>query len=212
MSKQKHLSREHFDQHIAEVNAYMNKVDGSLSDNRGWDAITCELAENLRENHTGSFNLPQVFQDAMDSVWDKIMYDAKKNPQEVTKTYHTTGLITPTDLSGPRLYIETFSFLSDDKWSLNTRIGLLTNNHSIGSVLIEEKNENVIDIRQRGQFDALRDEKHKRVQWNHKTPEQGQFDALRDKPKTPEQRLEAIEHDLTEIVSVLINKDIMRAL
>jgi len=195
MSKQKHLSREHFDQHIAEVNAYMNKVDGSLSDNRGWDAITCELAENLRENHTGSFNLPQVFEDAMDSVWDQIMYDAKKNPQEVAKTYHTTGLITPTDLSGPRLYIETFSFLSDDKWSLNTRIGLLTNNHSIGSVLIEEKNENVIDIRQRGQFDALRDEKHKRVQWNH---------------KTPEQRLEAIEHDLTEIMSVLINKDIMR--
>ena len=71
---------------------------------------------------------------------------------------------------------------------MNTTVGLLTNNHSIGSALVTKESEKIIDIRQ-----------------------QGQFDALRDKPKTPEQRLEALENDLTEIMSVLINKDIMRS-
>ena len=48
MRQHKHLSRENFDQHISEVNLYMNKSDGSLSDNRRWDAMTCELVESLR--------------------------------------------------------------------------------------------------------------------------------------------------------------------
>ena len=196
MRQHKHLSRENFDQHISEVNLYMNKVDGSLSDNRGWDAMTCELVESLRENHTGSFDLPDVFERTMNTVWDRILYDSQNSPQDLVKTYYATSLIDESDLSGPRIYVETFSFLSEDKWSLNTTVGLLTNNHNIGSALVTKENEyehyhreaNVIDIRQRGQFDALR-----------------------DKPKTPEQRLEALEHDLTEIMSVLINKDIMRS-
>lgn len=196
MRQHKHLSRENFDQHISEVNLYMNKVDGSLSDNRGWDAMTCELVESLRENHTGSFDLPDVFERTMNTVWDRILYDSQNSPQDLVKTYYGTWLIDESDLSGPRIYVETFSFLSEDKWSLNTTVGLLTNNHNIGSALVTKEIEtehylreaNVIDIRQRGQFDALR-----------------------DKPKTPEQRLEALEHDLTQIMSVLINKDIMRS-
>ena len=188
MRQHKHLSRENFDQHISEVNLYMNKVDGSLSDNRGWDAMTCELVESLRENHTGSFDLPDVFERTMNTVWDRILYDSQNSPQDLVKTYYATSLIDESDLSGPRIYVETFSFLSEDKWSLNTTVGLLTNNHSIGSALVTKESEKIIDIRQ-----------------------QGQFDALRDKPKTPEQRLEALEHDLTEIMSVLINKDIMRS-
>ena len=196
MRQHKHLSRENFDQHISEVNLYMNKVDGSLSDNRGWDAMTCELVESLRENHTGSFELSDVFERTMNTVWDRILYDSQNSPQDLVKTYYATSLIDESDLSGPRIYVETFSFLSEDKWSLNTTVGLLTNNHNIGSALVTKESEtehylreaNVIDIRQRGQFDALR-----------------------DKPKTPEQRLEALEHDLTEIMSVLINKDIMRS-
>ena len=196
MRQHKHLSRENFDQHISEVNLYMNKVDGSLSDNRGWDAMTCELVESLRENHTGSFDLPDVFERTMNTVWDRILYDSQNSPQDLVKTYYGTWLIDESDLSGPRIYVETFSFLSEDKWSLNTTVGLLTNNHNIGSALVTKEIEtehylreaNVIDIRQ-----------------------QGQFDALIDKPKTPEQRLEALENDLTEIMSVLISKDIMRS-
>ena len=76
MRQHKHLSRENFDQHISEVNSYMNKVDGSLSDNRGWDAMTCELVESLRENHTGSFELSDVFERTMNTVWDRILYDS----------------------------------------------------------------------------------------------------------------------------------------
>ena len=132
--------------------------------------------------------MPDVFERTMNTVWDRILYDSQNSPQDLVKTYYATGLIDESDLSGPRIYVEIFSFLSEDKWSLNTTVGLLTNNHSIGSALVTKESEKIIDIRQ-----------------------QGQFDALRDKPKTPEQRLEALENDLTEIMSVLINKDIMRS-
>ena len=108
MRQHKHLSRENFDQHISEVNLYMNKVDGSLSDNRGWDAMTCELVESLRENHTGSFDLPDVFERTMNTVWDRILYDSQNSPQDLVKTYYATSLIDESDLSGPRIYVETF--------------------------------------------------------------------------------------------------------
>ena len=64
MSQSKHLNREHFDQHIAEVFNYMKQpVDGgSATSNRGWDVMTQNLVESLTEDHVGAFDLPDVFE------------------------------------------------------------------------------------------------------------------------------------------------------
>ena len=155
MKQHTHLSTENFNQHVREVNEYMKQENGTLNGNRGWDAMISELAESLREDHRGSLDIPASFQRAMSRVWELIVYDTNNSPQDVVKTYYITEPIDRKNESGARIYVETFSFLSADKWSLNTRVGLLINNHSISSVLINEEKEKIIDIRQQGQFDAL---------------------------------------------------------
>ena len=248
MSQSKHLNREHFDQHIAEVFNYMKQpVDGgSATSNRGWDVMTQTLVESLTEDHVGAFDLPDVFERAMERVWERIEYNAANNPQDLTKTYYVTELINRTDEAGPRIYVETFSYLSQDKWSLATKIGLLTNNHSIGSTHIAEDEktlsgwsaidnklqnkldedfppvsyngamnsfkETPMDVRQRGQFTAAMDEPTRawRAYTDKGVSKGEEFNAFTDKPKSLEQRIAALEHDLTEVVAVLVGKDIMR--
>ena len=207
MKQHTHLSTENFNQHVREVNEYMKKEDGSLNGNRGWDAMITELAESLREDHKGSFDIPAAFQRAMSRVWELIVYDTNNSPQDVVKTYYITEPIDRKKESGARIYVETFSFLSPDKWSLNTRIGLLTNNHSISSVLINEENEKIISIKQQGQFEALM-EKPKRSYPIDTTAKEERM--ARGKTDPVLDRLEALEHDLTEVMNALISKDIMR--
>ena len=207
MKQHTHLSTENFNRHVREVNEYMKKEDGSLNGNRGWDAMITELAESLREDHKGSFDIPAAFQRAMSRVWELIVYDTNNSPQDVVKTYYITEPIDRKKESGARIYVETFSFLSPDKWSLNTRIGLLTNNHSISSVLINEESEKIISIRQQGQFDALMEKPKRSYPIDTMSKEErtarGKTDPVLD-------RLEALEHDLTEVMNALISKDIMR--
>ena len=236
MKQHTHLSTENFNQHVREVNEYMKKEDGTLNGNRGWDAMITELAESLREDHKGSFDIPAAFQRAMSRVWELILYDANNNPQDVVKTYYITEPIDRKKESGARIYVENFSFLSPDKWSLNTRVGLLTNNHSISSVLItEDVKETNLSISESGDFRGTETPTVQlHVKPNLKDAEirqQGQFDALMEKPKRPYpvdkmskeermargktdpvlDRLEALEHDLTEVMTALVSKDIMRS-
>ena len=207
MKQHTHLSTENFNQHVREVNEYMKKEDGTLNGNRGWDSMIAELAESLREDHKGSFDIPAAYQRAMTRIWELIVYDTNNSPQDVVKTYYITEPIDRKKESGARIYVETFSFLSPDKWSLNTRVGLLTNNHSISSVLINEENEKIIDIRQQGQFDALMGKSRPSYPDMHMSKEErtarGKTDPVLD-------RLEALEHDLTEVVQALVSKDIMK--
>lgn len=207
MKQHTHLSTENFNRHVSEVNEYMKKEDGTLNGNRGWDAMITELAESLREDHKGSFDIPAAFQRAMSRVWELIVYDTNNSPQDVVKTYYITEPIDRKKESGARIYVETFSFLSPDKWSLNTRIGLLTNNHSISSVLINEENEKIISIKQQGQFEALMEKPKRSYPIDPIAKEErmarGKTDPVLD-------RLEALEHDLTEVIAALISKDIMR--
>ena len=275
MSQSKHLNREHFDQHIAEVFDYMKQpVDGgSATSNRGWDVMTQNLVESLTEDHVGAFDLPDVFERAMERVWEHIEYNAANNPQDLTKTYYVTELINRTDEAGPRIYVETFSYLSQDKWSLATKIGLLTNNHSIGSTHItEDEKENNLSISESGEYRGIvnpttqlhvtKDENtssgwsaiDNRTQAKldkefppasnngamnsfKETPmdvrQQGQFTAAMDQPTRAWQayteqgmskdermargkanplveRIEALEHDLTEVMAALVSKNIMK--
>ena len=207
MKQHTHLSTENFNQHVREVNEYMKKEDGTLNGNRGWDSMIAELAESLREDHKGSFDIPAAYQRAMTRIWELIVYDTNNSPQDVVKTYYITEPIDRKKESGARIYVETFSFLSPDKWSLNTRVGLLTNNHSISSVLINEEKEKIIDIRQQGQFDALMGKSRPSYPDMHMSKEErtarGKTDPVLD-------RLEALEHDLTEVVQALVSKDIMK--
>ena len=208
MKQHTHLNTENFNQHVSEVNEYMKKEDGTLNGNRGWDAMIAELAESLREDHKGSFDIPAAYQRAMTRVWELILYDTNNSPQDVVKTYYITEPIDRKKESGARIYVETFSFLSPDKWSLNTRVGLLTNNHSISSVLINEEKEKIIDIRQKGQFDALMEKPKRDYPIDKMSKEErtarGKNDPVLD-------RLEALEHDLTEVMTALVSKDIMRS-
>ena len=236
MRQHTHLSTENFNQHVREVNEYMKQEDGTLNGNRGWDAMISELAESLREDHRGSLDIPASFQRAMSRVWELIVYDTNNSPQDVVKTYYITEPIDRKKESGARIYVETFSFLSADKWSLNTRVGLLTNNHSISSVLItEDVKETNLSINESGEY---RGTETPTVQLHVKPNlkdadirQQGQFDALMEKPRPsyPDMhlskeermargktdpvldRLEALEHDLTEVMAALISKDIMRS-
>ena len=207
MKQHTHLSTENFNQHVREVNEYMKKEDGTLNGNRGWDSMIAELAESLREDHKGSFDIPAAYQRAMTRIWELIVYDTNNSPQDVVKTYYITEPIDRKKESGARIYVETFSFLSPDKWSLNTRVGLLTNNHSISSVLINKEKEKIIDIRQKGQFDALMEKPKRSYPDMHLSKEErtarGKTDPVLD-------RLEALEHDLTEVVQALVSKDIMK--
>ena len=208
MKQHTHLSTENFNKHVREVNEYMKQEDGTLNGNRGWDAMISELAESLREDHRGSLDIPASFQRAMSRVWELIVYDTNNSPQDVVKTYYITEPIDRKNESGARIYVETFSFLSPDKWSLNTRVGLLTNNHSISSVLINKEKEKIIDIRQQGQFDALI-EKPKRPYPVDKMSKEERM--ARGKTDPVLDRLEALEHDLTEVMTALVSKDIMRS-
>ena len=235
MKQHTHLSTENFNQHVREVNEYMKQEDGTLNGNRGWDAMISELAESLREDHRGSLDIPASFQRAMSRVWELIVYDTNNSPQDVVKTYYITEPIDRKNESGARIYVETFSFLSADKWSLNTRVGLLINNHSISSVLItedvKETNLSINESRKYRGTETPTVQLH--VKPNLKDAEirqQGQFDALIEKPKRPYpvdkmskeermargktdpvlERLEALEHDLTEVMTALVSKDIMR--
>ena len=236
MKQHTHLSTENFNQHVREVNEYMKQEDGTLNGNRGWDAMISELAESLREDHRGSLDIPASFQRAMTRVWDLIVYDTNNSPQDVVKTYYITEPIDRKNESGARIYVETFSFLSPDKWSLNTRVGLLTNNHSISSVLItEDVKQTNLSINESGQYRGTETPTVQlHVKPNLKDAEirqQGQFDALMEKPRPsyPDmhlskeermargktdpvlERLEALEHDLTEVMTALVSKDIMRS-
>ena len=236
MKQHTHFSTENFNQHVREVNEYMKQEDGTLNGNRGWDAMISELAESLREDHRGSLDIPASFQRAMSRVWELIVYDTNNSPQDVVKTYYITEPIDRKNESGARIYVETFSFLSADKWSLNTRVGLLTNNHSISSVLItEDVKETNLSINESGEYRGTETPTVQlHVKPNLKDAEirqQGQFDALMEKPKRPYpvdkmskeermargktdpvlDRLEALEHDLTEVMTALVSKDIMRS-
>ena len=236
MKQHTHLSTENFNQHVREVNEYMKQEDGTLNGNRGWDAMISELAESLREDHRGSLDIPAAYQRAMTRVYDLIVYDTNNSPQDVVKTYYITEPIDRKNESGARIYVETFSFLSADKWSLNTRVGLLTNNHSISSVLItEDVKETNLSINESGEYRGTETPTVQlHVKPNLKDAEirqQGQFDALMEKPKRPYpvdkmskeermargktdpvlDRLEALEHDLTEVMAALVSKDIMRS-
>tara|TARA_A100001388_G_C28731036_1_gene481467 strand:+ start:334 stop:1047 length:714 start_codon:yes stop_codon:yes gene_type:complete len=236
MKQHTHLSTENFNQHVREVNEYMKQEDGTLNGNRGWDAMISELAESLREDHRGSLDIPASFQRAMTRVWDLIVYDTNNSPQDVVKTYYITEPIDRKKESGARIYVETFSFLSPDKWSLNTRVGLLTNNHSISSVLItEDVKQTNLSINESGEYRGTETPTVQlHVKPNLKDAEirqQGQFDALMEKPRPsyPDmhlskeermargktdpvlERLEALEHDLTEVMTALVSKDIMRS-
>ena len=236
MKQHTHLSTENFNQHVREVNEYMKQEDGTLNGNRGWDAMISELAESLREDHRGSLDIPASFQRAMSRVWELIVYDTNNSPQDVVKTYYITEPIDRKNESGARIYVETFSFLSPDKWSLNTRVGLLTNNHSISSVLItEDVKETNLSINESGEYRGTETPiVPLHVKPNLKDADirqQGQFDALMEKPKRPYpvdkmskeermargktdpvlDRLEALEHDLTEVMTALVSKDIMRS-
>ena len=229
MKQHTHLSTENFNKHVREVNEYMKQEDGTLNGNRGWDAMISELAESLREDHRGSLDIPASFQRAMSRVWDLIVYDTNNSPQDVVKTYYITEPIDRKNESGARIYVETFSFLSPDKWSLNTRVGLLTNNHSISSVLInEDVKETNLSINESGEYRGTETPTVPlHVKPNLKDAEirqQGQFDALMEKPRPsyPDMhlskeermargktdpvldRLEALEHDLTEVMTALV--------
>ena len=236
MKQHTHLSTENFNQHVREVNEYMKQENGTLNGNRGWDAMISELAESLREDHRGSLDIPASFQRAMSRVWELIVYDTNNSPQDVVKTYYITEPIDRKNESGARIYVETFSFLSADKWSLNTRVGLLTNNHSISSVLItedvKETNLSINESREYRGTETPTVQLH--VKPNLKDAEirqQGQFDALMEKPRPsyPDmhlskeermargktdpvlERLEALENDLTQVMTALVSKDIMRS-
>ena len=234
MKQHTHLSTENFNRHVREVNEYMKKEDGTLNGNRGWDAMITELAESLREDHKGSFDIPAAFQRAMSRVWELIVYDTNNSPQDVVKTYYITEPIDRKKESGARIYVETFSFLSPDKWSLNTRLGLLTNNHSVSSVInTEDVKENdlfkpwgpylgtesptvplhvksgkyadlVADVRQRGQFEAIKDKYPDLKLPKEERMARGKTDPVLD-------RLDALEHDLTEVIAALVSKNIMRS-
>ena len=319
MIQHKHLSAENFNQHVREVDEKMNstiwQADGKLNGNKRWEAV-CGWTEYLSEDDRGSLEIPASFQRAMSKVWELIVYDTNNSPQDVVKTYYITEPIYITESisidgekkskeSGARIYVETFSWLKEDNWQLNTRVGLLTNIHSpVSSVLITE-NENGIKstelslfpddgrpnwpstVNPTVQLDVKADEKENNlsiseslsadnpyfeydkyrgpfdpryenfdpttqlyVAKDEKTSsgcsetddelqakikdadirQQGQFDALMEKPRPsyPDMhlskeermargktdpvldRLEALEHDLTEVRSALISKDIMR--
>ena len=244
MKQHTHLSTENFNQHVREVNEYMKQEDGTLNGNRGWDAMISELAESLREDHRGSLDIPAAFQRAMTRVWELIVYDTNNSPQDVVKTYYITepidrknesGARTRVYEGGARIYVETFSWLTEDNWQLITRVGLLTNNHSISSALItEDVKENNLSISESREYRGTETPTVQlHVKPNLKDAEirqQGQFDALMEKPRPsyPDMhlskeermargktdpvldRLEALEHDLTEVVQALVSKDIMK--
>jgi hypothetical protein len=223
------INREQFEEHVGHV-------VGECFDRRpDQPSFFDNVAENLDFGLTGwsslrssPMNLELALTNAMDNVWDQMIGDSVDAPEIAYKNYYGRG---PIDgRAGPSLQVSVLSSQTSGGWTLHTDVSLIPIKAAITPQVFstEEVKENNLsisesgeyrgtetptaqlhvlkdaEIRQRGQFEAIKDKYPDLKLSKEERKARGKVDPVLD-------RLESLENDLTEVISALVSKDIMRS-
>lgn len=203
------VNREQFEEHIGHV------IEECFDRGRDHNSFFDNVAENLdfglaswSSLRSSPMNLELALTNAMDKVWDQIVQDSVDAPEIVYKNYYGRA---PIDgVAGPSLQVSVLSSQTSGGWTFHTDVSLIPIKTTITPQVfsteeVKEKSNRFRDaeIRQLGQFEAIKDKHSDSKLSKEERMARGKTDPVLD-------RLEAIENDLTEVISALISKDIIK--
>ena len=224
------INREQFDEHVGHV------IEECFDRGPDQPSFFDNVAENLdfglanwSSLRSSPMNLELALCNAMDKVWDQMIQDSVDAPEIVYKNYYGRA---PIDgVAGPTLQVSVLSSQTSGGWTFHTDVSLIPIKAAITPQVFstEEVKKNTLfieddarlktlgtetptvqlhvrkdaEIRQLGQFEAIKDKHPDSKLSKEERMARGKTDPVLD-------RLEAIENDLTEVISALISKDIIK--
>ena len=203
------VNRKQFDEHVGHV------IEECFDRRPDQPSFFDNVAENLdfglanwSSLRSSPMNLELTLCNAMDKVWDQIVQDSIDAPEIVYKNYYGRA---PIDgVAGPSLQVSVLSSQTSGGWTFHTDVSLIPIKTTITPQVfsteeVKEKSNRFRDaeVRQLGQFEAIKDKHPDFKLSKEERMARGKTDPVLD-------RLEAIENDLTEIISALISKDIIK--
>lgn len=203
------INREQFEEHVGHV------IEECFDRRPDQPSFFDNVAENLDFGLTGwsslrssPMNLELALCNAMDKVWDQIVQDSVDAPEIAYKNYYGRA---PIDgVAGPSLQVSVLSSQTSGGWTFHTDVSLIPIKATITPQVfsteeVKEKSNRFKDaeIRQLGQFEAIKDKYPDSKLSKEERMARGKTDPVLE-------RLEAIENDLTKVISTLISKDIIK--
>tara|TARA_B100002019_G_scaffold18693_1_gene14506 strand:+ start:2538 stop:3164 length:627 start_codon:yes stop_codon:yes gene_type:complete len=204
------VNREQFEEHVGHV------IEECFDRRPEQPSFFDNVAENLDFGLTGwsslrssPMNLELALTNAMDKVWDQIVQDSVDAPEIAYKNYYGRA---PIDgVAGPSLQVSVLSSQTSGGWTFHTDVSLIPIKAAITPQVfsteeVKKKSNQFKDaeIRQLGQFEAIKDKYPDLKLSKEERKARGKVDPVLE-------RLEALEHDLTEVMTALVSKDIMRS-
>ena len=204
------VNREQFEEHVGHV------IEECFDRRPDQPSFFDNVAENLDFGLTGwsslrssPMNLELALTNAMDKVWDQIVQDSVDAPEIAYKNYYGRA---PIDgVAGPSLQVSVLSSQTSGGWTFHTDVSLIPIKAAITPQVfsteeVKKKSNQFKDaeIRQLGQFEAIKDKYPDLKLSKEERKARGKVDPVLE-------RLEALEHDLTEVMTALVSKDIMRS-
>ena len=216
-----HVIEECFDRRPEQPSFFDNVAENLDFGLTGWSSL-----------RSSPMNLELALTNAMDKVWDKIVQDSVDAPEIGHKNYYGRAPID--GVAGPSLQVSVLSSQTSGGWTFHTDVSLIPIKAAITPQVFstEEVKKNTLvlndpsrqsdgyvspttnlqiksnlkdaEIRQLGQFEAIKDKHTDSKLSKEERMARGKTDPVLD-------RLEAIENDLTEVIAALVSKDIMRS-
>ena len=216
-----HVIEECFDRRPEQPSFFDNVAENLDFGLTGWSSL-----------RSSPMNLELALTNAMDKVWDQIVQDSVDAPEIGHKNYYGRAPID--GVAGPSLQVSVLSSQTSGGWTFHTDVSLIPIKAAITPQVFstEEVKENKLvlndpsrqsdgyvspttnlqikpnlkdaEIRQRGQFEAIKDKYPDLKLSKEERTARGKTDPVLD-------RLESLENDLTEVIAALVSKDIMRS-
>ena len=204
------VNREQFEEHVGHV------IEECFDRRPEQPSFFDNVAENLDFGLTGwsslrssPMNLELALTNAMDKVWDQIVQDSVDAPEIAYKNYYGRA---PIDgVAGPSVQVSVLSSQTSGGWTFHTDVSLIPIKAAITPQVfsteeVKKKSNQFKDaeIRQLGQFEAIKDKYPDLKLSKEERTARGKTDPVLD-------RLESLENELTEVIAALVSKDIMRS-
>ena len=216
-----HVIEECFDRRPEQPSFFDNVAENLDFGLTGWSSL-----------RSSPMNLELALTNAMDKVWDQIVQDSVDAPEIGYKNYYGRAPID--GVAGPSLQVSVLSSQTSGGWTFHTDVSLIPIKAAITPQVFSteevKKNKLVLndpsrqsdgyvspttnlqikpnlkdaEIRQRGQFEAIKDKYPDLKLSKEERTARGKTDPVLD-------RLESLENDLTEVIAALVSKDIMRS-
>ena len=216
-----HVIEECFDRRPEQPSFFDNVAENLDFGLTGWSSL-----------RSSPMNLELALTNAMDKVWDQIVQDSVDAPEIGHKNYYGRAPID--GVAGPSLQVSVLSSQTSGGWTFHTDVSLIPIKAAITPQVFstEEVKKNTLvlndpsrqsdgyvnpttnlqikpnlkdaEIRQRGQFEAIKDKYPDLKLSKEERTARGKTDPVLD-------RLESLENDLTEVIAALVSKDIMRS-